>query len=89
MWMAAGFLFLESGLVTTRSVSTIAAKNIGKFAIVSIVFYLFGYNMGYGIPEGDLLDHFQFGLIIPQLILGIQMLLIGFFKHYLFVQQFP
>jgi len=28
MWMAAGFLFLESGLVTTRSVSTIAAKNI-------------------------------------------------------------
>ena len=34
MWMAAGFLFLESGLVTTRSVSTIAAKNIGKFAIV-------------------------------------------------------
>ncbi len=52
MWMAAGFLFLESGLVTTRSVSTIAAKNIGKFAIVSIVFFLFGYNLGYGVPEG-------------------------------------
>ena len=42
---------LESGLVTTRSVSTIAAKNIGKFAIVSVVFYLVGYNLGYGIPE--------------------------------------
>ena len=55
MWMAAGFLFLESGLVTTRSVSTIAAKNIGKFAIVSIVFYLFGYNLGYGVPEGGYL----------------------------------
>ena len=52
MWMAAGFLFLESGLVTTRSVSTIAAKNIGKFAIVSIVFYLVGYNLGYSVPEG-------------------------------------
>ena len=52
MWMAAGFLFLESGLVTTRSVSTIAAKNIGKFAIVSIVFYLMGYNLGYSVPEG-------------------------------------
>ena len=52
MWMAAGFLFLESGLVTTRSVSTIAAKNIGKFAIVSIVFYLIGYNLGYSVPEG-------------------------------------
>ncbi len=55
MWMAAGFLFLESGLVTTRSVSTIAAKNIGKFAIVSIVFYLFGYNLGYGVEEGGIL----------------------------------
>mgnify|MGYP000370270636 CR=1 FL=1 len=57
MWMAAGFLFLESGLVTTRSVSTIAAKNIGKFAIVSIVFYLFGYNLGYGIPEGGIIGY--------------------------------
>ena len=52
MWMAAGFCMLESGLVTTKSVSTIAAKNIGKFAIVSIVFYLFGYNLGYGVDEG-------------------------------------
>ena len=55
MWMAAGFLFLESGLVTTRSVSTIAAKNIGKFAIVSIVFYLIGYNLGYSVPEGGII----------------------------------
>ena len=31
MWMAAGFCMLESGLVTTKSVSTIVAKNIGKF----------------------------------------------------------
>ena len=29
MWMAAGFAMLESGLVTSKSVSTIAAKNIG------------------------------------------------------------
>ena len=55
MWMAAGFLFLESGLVTTRSVSTIAAKNIGKFAIVSIMFYLIGYNLGYTVPDGGYL----------------------------------
>ena len=36
-FMAAGFCMLESGLVTTKSVSTIAAKNIGKFAIASII----------------------------------------------------
>jgi len=59
MWMAAGFLFLESGLVTTRSVSTIAAKNIGKFAVVSVVFYLCGYNLGYGVPEGGYIGSFS------------------------------
>ena len=51
-FMAAGFCMLESGLVTTKSVSTIAAKNVGKFAIASIVFFLFGYNLAYGVPEG-------------------------------------
>ena len=44
-FMAAGFCMLESGLVTTKSVSTIAAKNIGKFAICSLVFFLVGYNL--------------------------------------------
>ena len=39
-FMASGFCMLECGLVTTKSVSTIAAKNIGKFAIASIVFFL-------------------------------------------------
>ena len=42
MLMAAGFCMLESGLVTNKSVSTIAAKNMGKFAICSIIFFLFG-----------------------------------------------
>ena len=36
-FMAAGFCMLESGLVTTKSVSSIGAKNIGKFAICSII----------------------------------------------------
>ena len=57
--MAAGFCMLESGLVTTKSVSTIAAKNVGKFAICSIVFFLFGYNLAYGIPEGGFIGSFK------------------------------
>ncbi len=57
-FMAAGFCMLESGLVTTKSVSTIAAKNIGKFAICSLIFFLFGYNMAYGIPEGGYIGKF-------------------------------
>ncbi len=58
-FMAAGFCMLECGLVTTKSVSTIAAKNIGKFAICSIIFFLFGYNMAYGIPEGGFMGTFK------------------------------
>ena len=57
-FMAAGFCMLESGLVTTKSVSTIAAKNIGKFAICSIVFFLVGYNLAYGVPEGGYMGSF-------------------------------
>ena len=57
--MAAGFCMLECGLVTTKSVSTIAAKNVGKFAICSIVFFLFGYNVAYEIPEGGYIGSFS------------------------------
>ena len=56
--MAAGFCMLECGLVTTKSVSTIAAKNVGKFAICSIVFFLFGYDLAYGIQEGGYIGTF-------------------------------
>ncbi len=58
-FMAAGVCMLESGLVTTKSVSTIAAKNIGKFAICSLVFFLVGYNLAYGIPEGGYIGSFS------------------------------
>jgi|TARA_B110000971_G_scaffold164597_1_gene168476 Amt family ammonium transporter len=58
-FMAAGFCMLESGLVTTKSVSTIAAKNIGKFAICSIIFFLVGYNLAYGIPVGGYIGSFS------------------------------
>ena len=58
MWMAAGFCMLESGLVTSKSVSTIAAKNIGLYAIAGIVFWLCGYNLAYGIPEGGFIGSF-------------------------------
>jgi ammonium transporter, Amt family len=52
MFMAAGFCMLESGLVTSKSVSVICAKNIGLFSISGIMFWVVGYNLAYGIPEG-------------------------------------
>ena len=58
MFMAAGFAMLESGMVTSRSVSVICAKNIGLFSIAGIMFWMFGYNVAYGIPEGGYIGKF-------------------------------
>ena len=60
MFMAAGFAMLESGMVTSKSVSVICAKNIGLFSIAGIMFWLVGYNLAYGIPEGGYI-----GSLIP------------------------
>ena len=58
MFMAPGFAMLECGLVTSRSVSTIAAKNIGLYSIAGIMVWLVGYNLSYGIPEGGYIGSF-------------------------------
>ncbi len=58
MFMAAGFAMLESGMVTSKSVSVICAKNIGLFSIAGIMFWMFGYNVAYGIPEGGYIGKF-------------------------------
>ena len=58
MWMAAGFAMLESGLVTSKSVATIAAKNIGLYSIAGLMFWFIGYNLAYGIPEGGFIGTF-------------------------------
>ena len=58
MWMAAGFAMLESGLVTSKSVATIAAKNIGLYSIAGLMFWFVGYNLAYGIPEGGFIGTF-------------------------------
>ncbi len=59
MFMAAGFAMLESGMVTSKSVSVICAKNIGLYAISGIMFWLVGYNLAYGIPEGGYIGSFK------------------------------
>ena len=60
MWMAAGFCMLESGLVTSKSVSVICAKNIGLYSIAGIMFWAVGYNLAYGIPEGGFIGNFNY-----------------------------
>ena len=57
-FMACGFAMLESGMVKSKSVSVICAKNIGLISISGIMFWMFGYNLAYGIPEGGYIGSF-------------------------------
>ena len=52
MWMAAGFTMLEAGMVRSKNVATICAKNIGLYAIASLMFWLVGYHLMYGVDAG-------------------------------------
>ncbi len=47
MWMAAGFTMLEAGLVRAKNTAEILTKNIGLYAIASIMYMLVGYNLMY------------------------------------------
>ena len=47
MFMAAGFAMLEAGMVRSKSVAVILVKNIGLYALASIMFYVIGYNLMY------------------------------------------
>ena len=58
MFMACGFAMLESGMVTSKSVAVICAKNIGLFSIAGVMFWMVGYNLAYGIPEGGYIGKF-------------------------------
>jgi len=50
MFMAAGFLCLEAGLVRSKNASMQSLKNVSLFSVAGLMFWLVGYNMAY--PEG-------------------------------------
>ena len=52
MWMAAGFAMLESGLVRAKNTAEILTKNVGLYAIASIMYMLCGYGIMYGDGNG-------------------------------------
>ena len=63
MFMAAGFLCLEVGLVRSKNAGMQALKNVALFSVAGLMFWLVGYHMLY--PNADLLpegaDGFLFG----------------------------
>lgn len=52
MFMAAGFLCLEAGLVRSKNASMQSLKNVALFSVAGLMFWLFGYNMAYPADAG-------------------------------------
>jgi Amt family ammonium transporter len=59
MFMAAGFAMLEAGMVRSKSVAVILAKNISLYAIASMMFFLLGYELMYGTSLMGLIGEFK------------------------------
>ncbi|MEL6753497.1 MAG: ammonium transporter [Pseudomonadota bacterium] len=47
MFMAAGFLCLEAGLVRSKNASMQSLKNVSLFSVAGLMFWFVGYNMAY------------------------------------------
>lgn len=47
MFMAAGFLCLEAGLVRSKNASMQSLKNVALFSVAGLMFWIVGYNMAY------------------------------------------
>lgn len=65
MFMAAGFLCLEAGLVRKKNAAMQSLKNIALFSIAGIMFYFVGYNLVYPGDTGFILGGWLSGLYGP------------------------
>lgn len=63
MFMSAGFCLVETGLVRAKNAAAISLKNVAIYAIASLMVWLTGYNLIFGVEKGGLLG--TFGLWAP------------------------
>ncbi len=63
MFMSAGFCLLETGLVRAKNAAAISLKNVSIYAIASLMVWLTGYNLMFGVEAGGFLG--TFGLWSP------------------------
>jgi len=62
LFMQAGFLLLEAGVVRSKNSINVAQKNASDFVICGVIFFLFGFQLSFG--EGTS-PFFGFGNIEP------------------------
>lgn len=63
MFMSAGFCLVETGLVRAKNAAAIALKNVSIYAVASLMVWISGYNLLFGVETGGLLG--SFGIWAP------------------------
>lgn len=53
--MQGGFLCLETGLTRSKNNINVAMKNIIDFGLTTVLFWLFGYGLMFGVTQGGIL----------------------------------
>ena len=66
MFMAAGFMCLEAGLVRSKNAAMQSMKNVALFAVAGIMFFVVGYSMAYPGAENFLFGGWLGGAPAPQ-----------------------
>lgn len=62
LFMQAGFLLLEAGVVRSKNSINVAQKNASDFVICGVIFFLFGFQLTFGVGTSPF---FGFGGIDP------------------------
>ena len=59
-FMQAGFAMVETGFTRAKNAGNIIMKNLMDFACGSVVFWLIGYGLMFGIKEGGFIGSIDF-----------------------------
>jgi Amt family ammonium transporter len=55
LFMQAGFLGIETGLTRSKNSINVAVKNITDFGVATVLFWLFGFALAFGVTRGGLI----------------------------------
>ena len=62
LFMQAGFLMLETGLVRSKNTINVAVKNLVDIALGMVMFFVVGFGLMFGLSQGGWIGSSHFGL---------------------------
>ncbi len=64
--MQGGFLVLESGLTRAKNSINVAIKNVADFGVATLLFYIFGFGLMFGVSWQGIIGTSLFAPVFPE-----------------------